>query len=198
MMRRLLVVVGLLVALGGIAIVSVGGPRLVFPAPPATSAAIAISDAAPARSISVGSIMLCVSSGSTAVINGVAIHDPVGPIQVEAFAVRPNPFTAGIEGLGSADATLAGYGRGFAPNVPQTVSGICRGDAATTTADEAGSESELGVQVRLLSEDIGGGHDLDVTYAIDGRVHVLSIPFGIWLCARTCPSDINDPTRPPA
>ena len=140
--------------------------------------------------------MLCVSAPASAAIRKVAIHDPQGSVSVTAFVIRPNPWPRGHEGLGGLNIGLAAYGSGFAPGEPQVVPGVCPKDVIAPTNDEALALSELGVEVRLDGGTIGGGNELDVTYATDGSDRVLTIPFGIWLCAATCPADPGKTAQP--
>jgi len=110
-----------------------------------------------------------------------------GDLVVDAFAVRPNPFTSGLLGLGDERAALASLGAGFDPAATQVVDGTCPKDPNNATDDENRRLYELGVQVHLASGDVGGATDLLVAYEIDGRQAMTSIPFGIWLCTATCP-----------
>src|SRR5690348_16685613 len=54
----------------------------------------------PGRPWSIGSMMLCLSGPGSARITAVRPWRPVGRIRVQAFAVRPNPFVKGADGLG--------------------------------------------------------------------------------------------------
>lgn len=51
--------------------------------------------------------------------------------------------------------------------------------------------NEFAVQVSSASSDVSGGTGLDVTYEIAGVERTAVIPFGIWLCAGTCPDDVG-------
>ena len=171
------------------------GPRLEFAVDPQIRLSLAQSNAS-GDSLSFGSMMLCVSAADTvATITGVSVHEPQGDIRVEAFAVRINPMPAG-QGLGSAKGTLAAIDPAFAPSNRQEVAGLCPADPGAPTQAEASALSELGVQVRLGSGDIAGGGSLDIAYQVNGRSGTLSIPFGIWLCARVCPDGIGESPAP--
>ncbi len=158
-----------------------------------SAVSVAISNTPYGAPRSVGSIMLCLTSPGTATITGVALHEPSGEIRVDAFAVRPNPFTQGQDGLGTDDRSLASFAAGFDPGGTQRVSGVCPADAQASDAVQASDtpndaqSSELGVQVSLAAGEMGGGKGLAVTYDIAGTEGTAVIPFGIWLCARTCP-----------
>jgi hypothetical protein len=158
-----------------------------------STASVAISNTPYGDPRSVGSIMLCLTSPGTATITGVALHEPSGEIRVDAFAVRPNPFTQGQDGLGTDDRSLASFAADFDPGGTQRVSGVCPADAQASDAVQASDTpidaqaSELGVQVSLAAGETGGGRGLDVTYDLGGTKRTAVIPFGVWLCARTCP-----------
>lgn len=138
--------------------------------------------------------MLCVSAPSTATLTSVWIAGRQGDIHVEAFAVRPNPFTRGQLGLGAESLGLAEYGSGFVPANRQVVTGVCPKDLSAPTMEEAARGSELGVEVRLRTGELGGGPDLGVSYTMDdGTERLLMIPFGIWLCASACPAHLGEP-----
>ena len=171
------------------------GPRLVFAADPSVVLSLAQSDMRSTDVLSFGAMMLCMSPPGTAQLDGVRIDRPEGDIQVEAFAVRPNPMPAG-EGLGGLRTTLASFSPAFRPSEAQLVNGACPQDFSAPTLSEAAALTELGVQVRLGSGDLGGGRALLVDYRVNGERRMLSIPFGIWLCARTCPPNIGDAASP--
>ena len=167
------------------------GPRLEFAADPGARFSLAHSNSGVGESYSFGSLMLCVSTPATATITGVSVHEPQGDLRVEAFAVRRNPMPTG-EGLGSAGGALHEFDPAFAPSNPQEVAGVCADDRRAPTPAESSALSGLGVQVQLGSGEIAGGRSLDVAYEVDGRSGTHSIPFGIWLCAQTCPEDVGE------
>ena len=172
-------------------------PRLLLAADPSIATSLSTSNMRPDESFSFGSINLCVSAPATASITGVTIHQAQGDVRVEAFAIRPNPIPSGGAELGGQKAALVAYDSGFAPAKAQQVSGACPKDLLAPTAGEAAAMSELGVQVRLASGDIGGGSALDVKYRIDqGPERTAAVPFGIWLCASTCPPGIGASPSP--
>jgi len=189
MNRALLTLIALVAAAA--AGCSDNAPRLLFAADPSISVALSQSNITVGAPLSFGAIMLCVSAPSSATIQKVSIHDPHGAMQVDAFAVRPNPMASGHEGLGALNIGLAAYGTGFAPAEPQSVRGVCPKDLLAPTGEEAAALSELGVEVHLGSGVTGGGRALDLTYTADGSVRMVTIPFGIWLCVATCPPDIG-------
>ncbi len=155
------------------------------------TASIAINDVSYDEPRSIGSMMLCVTSAATATITAVSPHEPSGDIRVEAFAVRLNPFTRGLEGLGDDRRPLAQIGGGFDPGGLQEVSGVCPTDAELGDSAIASRTVELGVQVAWSSGDVAGSRGLDVQYHVAGSAATAFIPFGIWLCARTCPAGLG-------
>jgi hypothetical protein len=184
----ILVWLGLFVSASGCTASS--GPRLVFLADPSVALSLAQSNISQTSSLSFGAMLLCVSGPGTAQLDAVRIDNPQGNILVEAFAVRPNPMPAG-DGLGALETPLTAVSPAFDPPRPQLISGVCPEDPSSPTDSEAAAVSELGVQVRLQSGEVGGGRALDVDYEIGGSRKTLTIPFGIWLCAGKCPTDLG-------
>ena len=139
---------------------------------------------------SIGSIPICLTEPGSAIITGVAIHEATGDIRVQAFAVRPNPFVRGIDGVGTDERTLAEIGEGFAPGAIQEVSAVC------PTADQMDDESvtaqvpEFAIQVSWSSGGLAGGTGIDLTYEIDGSRHTSRIPMAVWVCSAECPDDL--------
>ena len=43
------------------------------------------------------------------------MHEPTGDIRVEAFALRPDPYARGLNGVGAQKIPLAEVGGGFDP-----------------------------------------------------------------------------------
>lgn len=162
-----------------------------------STVSVAISNTPYGDPRSVGSIMLCLTSPGTATVTGVALHEPSGEIRVDAFAVRPNPFPRGHDALGTDERPLASFAADFDPGGTQRVSGVCPANTQASDAVQASDTiidaqaSELGVQVSLPAGEMGGGKSLDVTYDLGGTKRTAVIPFGIWLCARTCPDNLG-------
>lgn len=141
-----------------------------------------------------GSIPLCVTQPATAMITAVAIHEAVGDISVDAFAVRPNPFVRGLDGVGTDDRTLAQIDGGFVPDANQQVTAVCPSPEQMDDEAVTSLVPEFAVQVSWWSGDLAGGTGIDVTYDIDGGRHTALVPFAIWLCASVCPRDLPDPS----
>lgn len=141
--------------------------------------------------VTYGSIMLCVSEPATATLTNVAMDHPTGDISVDAFAVRLNPYFQGLEFVGGVHQPLATIGGGFNPSAPQTVSGVCPDDVRTAPDSVQSQTKELAVQVSWSSGEYAGARDIAVTYDIDGTTKTALIPFGIWLCAATCPEGLG-------
>lgn len=179
----------IVVALVGLA----ASVRLVAPRPPElrmagdNRVAFATGNAAYDAPHSIGAGLLCVAGSGMATITRVALHEPIGDIRVTAFAVRPNPYTRGQQGLGDERKLLSEIGGGFDPDAAQQVSGVCPSEAQLNDTGVVSKLSELGVQVAWSSGDLAGGAGLDVTYEIGGTERSTFMPFGIWLCAASCP-----------
>ena len=140
---------------------------------------------------SVGSMSLCLTSPGIATITRVDLHQRSGDIRVEAFAVRPDPFARGLNGVGTDLRPLAEIGGGFDPGGTQAVSMVCPTEAQRADPTYVSTLDEFAVQVSWASGDVSGGTGLDVTYRIEDVERTAVIPFGIWLCARTCPDDVG-------
>jgi len=168
-------------------------PELRLVGDPGTAANTALHDVPFESPVTEGSIMLCVTEPSTATLASVALANPsgapTGDIRVSAFAVRPNPYYTGHQFVGDARQPLASIGDGFDPSAEQQVSGMCPADNAPD--DVQSKTSELAVQVTWSAGDFAGGRDLAVTYDIGGTRATALIPFGIWVCAATCPDGLD-------
>lgn len=171
-------------------------PELRMAGNPGNAAAIAMEDVPLDTPISFGGVMLCVSAPATATIRAVAVHQATGDIEVQAFAVRLNPFMRGLDGLGNQRSTIADLHLDFDPTAPATVSGECPDDAASLPPSVSAQLVELAVQVARRSGDAGGGPALDVTYELGGGTRTAIIPFGVWLCAATCPLEARNLYHP--
>ncbi len=171
-------------------------PDLRMVGDPGTAAAEGIHDVPLDTPVSLGGIMLCVSAPSTATIRSIAVHQPTGDIEVQAFATRPNPFTRGLDGLGNPVSTIADLHLDFDPAAPAMVSGVCPADVTTMPPSVAAQLVELAVQVVRHSGDAAGGAALDVTYDTGGQTRTAVIAHGIWLCAADCPPEAGNLYRP--
>jgi hypothetical protein len=167
-------------------------PELRMAGDPSTKVGITLSNTPHHAPRSIGSMMLCLSGPGTATITRVALHEPSGDARVDAFAVRPNPFAQGLNGVGAEDRTLVEIGGGFAPGAAQQVDGECLTAAEMNDPAITSRLKEFAVQVASWSGDVAGGTALDVTYAIGGVERTALVPFAIWLCTGTCPDDLSD------
>jgi hypothetical protein len=159
-------------------------------------AQLSMSNRAYGDPASIGAMMLCLTSPGTATITRVAVHDSSDTIRVEAFAVRRNPHTRGLDGLGTDPRPLAEIGGGFDPAGVQQVSGVCPTEAELDDTAVSSRLSELGVQLSWSSGDIAGGSGVDVTYESAGVEATAVIPFAIWFCAAVCPDDVGASRSP--
>jgi hypothetical protein len=161
--------------------------------PTDSTASVAMGNAAYGEPRSVGSMSLCLTSPGVATITRVALHEPTGDIRVDAFGVRPNPFVGGLDAVGTTTVPLEEIGGGFELGGVQQVSEVCPTEAQGADPTYQSTLGEFAVQVSWASGDVSGGAGLDVTYEIAGVERTAVIPFGIWLCARTCPDDVGAP-----
>ena len=170
-------------------------PELRMVGAPGTSASSAINEVSYESPLTEGSIMLCVTSPSTATIDSVALTnpngDPTGHIHVSSFALRPNPYFTGHAFIGDQATPLSEIGDGFDPSAVQQVTGVSPADIASPPDEIAAATSELAVEVTWSSGTYAGGRDLAVTYEMGGARKTALIPFGICLCAQTCPQGLG-------
>jgi len=152
---------------------------------------MAVDDVPAGQPLSFGSLMLCVESAGAATVTGVDLDQPAGNARVDAFAIRPNPFASGQDGLGADRKALTDVAGGFVPANPQVVSGPCPAAGTSSAGDGTAQLSELGVEVSWDGHgDYAGSKALDIHYQKDGRTSVLTVPFAVWLCASACPSSL--------
>jgi hypothetical protein len=171
-------------------------PELRMAATSGTAVTMEMEDVALDAPVSFGGVMLCVSSPGTATIHSVVVDGASGAIEVQAFATRPNPFTRGLDGLGNDRSTIVNLHLDFDPAARATVSGICPDAAPSLPPSVSAGLVELAVQVARRSGDAAGGPALDVTYDIGGHTQTTVIPFGVWLCATTCPPEAGNVYSP--
>ena len=162
-----------------------------------TAASDAFRDVGVGQPFSFGATMLCLSRPGNVVLRSVAVHQPNGDIEVQAFAVRLNPFLRGLDGLGGEASTIAGLKSDFDPDAPvKQVSGVCPEDPANPPDSVSAQLVELAVQVVRGSGGAAGGSALDVAYEVDGSTRTAVIPHGVWLCAATCPPEAGTLYKP--
>jgi hypothetical protein len=161
------------------------------------AASISQPDVATGEPVTFGTAMLCLSRPGAAVLQSVAIHQPTGEIEVEAFAVRAAPFALGLDAVGSARGTIADLRTNLDPDAPvKSVAGVCAADPANPTPSELAQETELVFQVARRSGDAAGGPALEVVYEADGSTGTAIIPLGVWVCASECPPEAGTPHKP--
>jgi hypothetical protein len=76
------------------------------------------------------------------------------------------------------------------------LTGVCPDNVTTMPSSVAAQMVELAVQVARRSGDAAGGPALDVTYDVGGDTRTAVIPFGVWLCAATCPPEAGNLYHP--
>lgn len=125
----------------------------------------------PGRPWSIGSMMLCLSAPGSARITAVRPWRPVGRIRVRAFAVRPNPFVKGADGLGDLLQPLSrvGFPRSHRIRV------VC--------GSRKGASVELGVQLSKQSPQPVGAAGWLIDYRVNGHSATMTLPIGVFMCS---------------
>jgi hypothetical protein len=174
------------------------GPTTDLRMVPGTAVGTGVRDIPTGQPVSFGSIMLCLSQPGSAALRSVAVHQPTGDIEVQAFAVRANPFIRGLDGIGSARGAISDLHTDLDPSAPtKSVGGVCAADPAKPTDAESARLVELVVQVARGGDDAAaGGQALDVVYDVDGSTRTTVVPFGVWLCAAACPPEASALYKP--
>lgn len=170
---RLLRAISLVALSSSILIVSACGsnwPRLASPGMHAVR--LGVPYVKPGRPVSVGEMTVCLTRPGEITITDVKPVDPVGTVDVEAFAVRPNPVTRGGQFLGGDQGPLSKHG--FSDS--HQVAGACK-------ANDGSTSYELGLQLtKPTSADVGVA-GWDVVYRSRGHNGTLRLPFAIALCS---------------
>jgi hypothetical protein len=189
--RRTFVGVGLGIVAVGVAVALIvsgtsTGPHLTSLGGTMPRNYLTVPDMAIDEPLVVGSINLCVDGPGTVAITDVAVQPGYGDLHVRTFGVRAyydHPL-----GIGDRVSTLAAFGGGFDLGGPHLVAGRCHDPGDLTWHPAPGDGIvELALEVARTSADIEGGPGLVITYTVDGRTGTYSPPFGIMLCAATCP-----------
>lgn len=158
--------------------------------PEGNSVVVAQDNAPYDHPISFGGMPLCLTGEGTVTITAVGIHEVSGDIRIEAFALRPNPFVRGLDGVGLIHKSLVEIGGGFDPGSTQQVGAMC--PTETQMADGSAEPlDEFAVQVSWSAGELAGGRGLDVTYSVEGVERTSVLPYGIWLCSSACPDDLG-------
>jgi hypothetical protein len=75
-----------------------------------TYVSVGVGRNVPRQAVSLGELLLCVEGADRATITAVEPVNPTGGFRVEAFAVRPNPFSTQDDMLGDRPSTLSELG----------------------------------------------------------------------------------------
>lgn len=147
-------------------------PRLTMPGKMNSGVAVGIGMLRPNHSADVGSIQVCLTRPGKVTITGVEPIRPVGDIEVQAFAVRPNPLATGADLLGSDRRTLAQSGF----DGSHTVDRVCKTNDGSTSF-------ELGLQLTKPTQADVGAPGWTVSYRSGSHTGTLAVPLGITLCS---------------
>jgi hypothetical protein len=126
----------------------------------------------PAHHALQGEMILCLTGPGRAVITAVRPIHPLGTIEVLDYAVRPNPFVTGNEGLGTDYGTLRSHG--FTAN--QTVDVPCG-------SDDSGQGYELGLELSVPPGTNAGTTGWEIDYRIGDHMASTTFPYGAVLCS---------------
>ena|GEM_PF-6648660 len=147
------------------------GPELSTGGP--TNWAIAgIPAVGPSNHADIGEMFLCLTGPGRAVITDVRPVQPVGTVEVVAFAVRPNPTLRGADMLGSGSGTLQDNGFNTADRIVDTqcVSG-------------SGQGYELGLELTVPPGTNAGTKGFQIDYTVGDHTANLTYPVGAILCS---------------
>jgi hypothetical protein len=121
----------------------------------------------------IGSMVVCLDRAGSVTVTVTGVTAYGGDVAVTGFALRPNPFPAGGQMLGSAVDGFAA--EGLHPG-PATVTVVC--DSAPGAGDE------LVVQLHSDGQATTKAQGLAVAYTSEGQPGELKIPLGLVLCTK--------------
>ena len=126
----------------------------------------------PSNHADIGEMLLCLTGPGRAVITDVRPVQPVGDVEVVAFAVRPNPVLKGAAMLGSGSGTLRDNGFNTADRTVDTqcVSG-------------SGQGYELGLELTVPPGTNAGTTAFQIDYKVGDHAANLTYPVGAILCS---------------
>jgi len=139
----------------------------------------AMPGVSPTNHADIGELFLCLGGPGRAVITLVRPVQPVGTVEVVAFAVRPNPFLRGGNMLGSGRGTLQDNGFNSADRV---VDAQCVSDS--------GQGYELGLELSVAPGTNAGTTAFQIDYTVGDHAASLTYPVGAAVCST--PS-VDDP-----
>ncbi|MEP6813947.1 MAG: hypothetical protein ABI873_00175 [Marmoricola sp.] len=138
---------------------------------------LGVGNVASGQTVSIGSMPLCLSRAGRVRVTAVRPVDPVGPLRVTGFAVRPNPYWLGHESGG----TMLGDKIG-----PLTANGFGHShivDVACGKGD-TGAGYELGLQLWRPGRAPVAASGFRVEYESAGHRARVILPNGVVLCPR--------------
>ncbi|HVC76188.1 MAG TPA: hypothetical protein VND96_06695 [Candidatus Micrarchaeaceae archaeon] len=133
----------------------------------------------PSNHADIGEMFLCLTGPGRAVITDVRPVQPVGTVEVVAFAVRPNPTLRGGDMLGSGRGTLQDNGFNTADRIVDTqcVSG-------------SGQGYELGLELTVPPGTNAGTRGFQIDYTVGDHTANLTYPAGAIVCST---ASVDDP-----
>jgi hypothetical protein len=132
----------------------------------------------PSNHADIGEMLLCLTGPGRAVITDVRPVQPIGTIEVVAFAVRPNPILRGADMLGSGRGTLQDNGFNTADRIVDTqcVSGSSQG-------------YELGLELTMPPGTNAGTRAFQIDYTVGDHAANLTYRVGAILCSTASVDD---------
>ena len=148
--------------------------RLQMPEPLINHIVEGLADVPAHRSVTIGDILVCVSSPGAVTITSIAPVRPIGQMRVQAFAVRPNPSLNTPPGdlVANAKGSLSRAHFGSS----RRVDAVC--------GSRPGAGYELGLQLVKLDAEPAATAGWLIRYRSGGREGTLTVPLGVVLCSQ--------------
>ena len=147
--------------------------RLQMPEPMNSQVVEGVPNVRPHRPVSIGEMVVCVSSPGAVTITSVVPVHPVGRLRVQAFAVRPNPFLEKPRGTQLGDAPGPLSSAGFKPS--HRVDVVC---------GTRPGWYELGLQLVKSSDEPASAAGWLIRDRSGDQEGKLTIPLGVVLCSQ--------------
>ena len=133
-----------------------------------------LADVPAHRSVTIGDILVCVSSPGAVTITSITPVRPIGQMRVQAFAVRPNPSLNTPPGdlVANAKGSLsrAHFGKS------RRVDAVC--------GSRPGAGYEVGLQLVKLDAEPAATAGWLIRYRSGGQEGTLTVPLGVVLCSQ--------------
>ena len=147
--------------------------RLQMPGPMNSHVVEGVANVRAHHPVSIGEMVVCVSSPGAVTITSVEPVHPVGRMRVQAFAVRPNPFLTKPRGTQLGDALG-----------PLSASGFKHSHRVDVVCGTRPGWYELGLQLVKSSDEPASAAGWLVRYRSGDQEGKLTIPLGVVLCSQ--------------